>query len=128
MSDSHEEVIPFFCVCIVLLCSYALMCYIEQVQDALKVLALRIRKSSNEMNGQNLANAFYSLHGMSNQKRLLKKQRRNNSLKGHDAHTLSVLIQEKAEVPAVTEVLSALAEKLVSSQCEFSSLDVAMSL
>lgn len=38
----------------------------REVRAILRVLALRVTRSQAEMSGQNLGNAFYSLHAMSN--------------------------------------------------------------
>lgn len=75
-----------------------------EVRKALNVIALRIRRSDAELNGQNLGNALYSLHSMTNRD------------------------ERGVEVKEVTEVLTAVAHKLVLSSSVFSSLDVAMSL
>jgi hypothetical protein len=76
----------------------------QEVCDLLRVLALRIQKSNADMSGQNLGNALYALHSMSN--------------KDMDG----VVIEE------VNEVIIALAQKLVTSSAELSSLDIGMSL
>lgn len=75
-----------------------------EVRAALQVLALRIDRSSAELSGQNIGNAFYSLHSMSNTN------------------------ERGSEVKEVSEILTSLANKLVLSKSVFSSLDIAMSL
>jgi len=75
-----------------------------EVRNVLQVLSLRIGRSPAELSGQNIGNAFYSLHSMSN------------------------IDERGVEVKEVSEILTSLANKLVVTKSVFSSLDIAMSL
>ena len=69
-----------------------------EVRGVLASLAFKIRESNKQMNGQNIGNALYSLHGMDD------------------------------SIDEVKDVLAALAHKIATSTYPMSGLDVGMAL